>query len=126
MTTLSTCKELAIPSTQLLCEHVISQQGTDRGNGLRIRIDADWKTNGFDGEALEIRLIQQRGLGRQALYSLRVHSTLTSSTSTYRYDVAADTLSQAVHVSSDMAATGPYAWQSSCLNELLLSGITGR
>lgn len=102
---MKTSTELAIPSTQLLCEHVMRQRGADRGNGERLRIDADWEIAGESGD-MRLRLIQSRGLGVSALYTLRVGSAGSEWTDYYHYRVASGDMAQSTesHSTSRTAA----------------------
>lgn len=120
---MKTSTELAIPSTQLLCEHVIRQRGTDRGNGERLRIDADW-TVPLESDDMRLRLIQSRGLGASALYTLRVDSPDSEWTDYYHYCVASGDVAQSVasrHM--DRTAAIPLPGVTPMIDQLLRYGI---
>jgi hypothetical protein len=115
--------ELAIPSTQLLCEHIMRQKGTDRGNGERLRIDADW-TQPLETGDMKLRLIQSRGLGAGALYTLRVATPGSEWTDYYHYRVASGDMAQSV-ASHDTGHTAAIILPgiATVVDQLLRSGI---
>lgn len=120
---MKTSTELAIPSTQLLCEHVIRQKGTDRGNGERLRIDADWMVPQPEGD-MHLRLIQSRGLGARALYTLRVDSPGSEWTDYYHYHVASGDIAQSiVSPSTNHTAALHLPGIAPTIDQLLRSGI---
>lgn len=97
--------ELAIPSAQLLCDEIIRRHGSDRGNGERIRLDADLSGNDIDGTPYKMRLIQQ-GMGARAFYTLRASEELSSVQSIYMYSAASNSVEQrlrSAHTTSSIA-----------------------
>lgn len=109
--------ELAIPTTQQLYEQVMHYTGTNRGNGERIRLDADWQCDDVNNEPLQLRLIQQRGVGSFALYTLRTKNILDQQQSTYRFDPMTNNLHQTLKLPD--GRTSHFPWPSATVNHLL-------
>lgn len=111
--------EVALYSTQLLCENVIHDHGTHRDSSQGVLRDADWETTDYDGEELKLRLIQRRGLGDAALYTLRVDDSRRVHGSIYDFDALTDTLTQRAKLNG--ATTSSFELSPSSIRNLLAS-----
>ena len=111
-------KELAIPTTDALCEGLIRLYGTDRSNDERMLYDADLEVTDVDGQELKARLYQIGGVGLQAVYLLKTRSVFEKGESLYRYDVDKGELTQRTR-KQDGEMTEPLEIEPQALDNLL-------